>query len=59
MSVGNIRVPGGVREATISAVIIRKDGTRENLGVVSHYHKSLWKRFSFRLGQWFKRAAAR
>lgn len=33
-----------VVEATIEAVVIRKDGTRENLGVVSYYHKSPIKR---------------
>lgn len=31
--------------AEISAVIIRADGTREDLGVISSYDSSLWRRF--------------
>lgn len=35
---------GGVREATIEVTVIRADGTREQLGVVSYYHKNPLKR---------------
>lgn len=31
---------GNLREVTIEAVVIRKDGTREDLGVVSSWHKN-------------------
>lgn len=31
---------GGLREVTIEAVVIRKDGTREDLGIVSSWHKN-------------------
>jgi hypothetical protein len=42
---------GGVREATIEAVVIRKDGTREDLGVVSYYHKNPLRRAAWALKQ--------
>jgi hypothetical protein len=38
---------GGLREASIEAVVIRADGSRENLGVVSYYHKNPLKRAMF------------
>lgn len=44
-----------MREASISAVVIRKDGTREDLGVVSYWHKNplrrLWWRLTHRGGE--------
>lgn len=40
---------GPVREASISAVVIRADGTREDLGVVSYYHKNPLMRLKFKL----------
>ena len=43
---------GGVREVTIEAVVIRRDGTREDFGVVSYYHKNPLKRLIWRLRQW-------
>jgi len=33
-----------LQEASIEAVVIRADGSRENLGVVSYYHKNPLKR---------------
>lgn len=43
MTVGvNVNEP--VKQMTIEAIIIRKDGTREDLGVVSYYHKNPIKR---------------
>ncbi len=38
---------GGVREASIEVTVIRKDGTREDHGVVSYYHKNPLKRAAF------------
>lgn len=38
-----------VIRAQIEAVIIRADGTREELGVISYYHKSWWRRMLWRL----------
>ena len=38
-----------LREASIAAVVIRADGTREDLGVVSYWHKNPLKRLLWRL----------
>jgi hypothetical protein len=35
---------GAVREATIEVTVIRADGTREEHGVVSYWHKNPLKR---------------
>jgi hypothetical protein len=43
-----------VKEATIEAVVIRKDGTREDLGVVSYYHQNPLKRAMWALRQKLK-----
>jgi hypothetical protein len=40
---------GGVREATIEVTVIRKDGSREDHGVVSYYHKNPLKRAAWEL----------
>ncbi len=42
-----------VREASISAVIIRADGTREELGVVSYWHRNPLRRLLWWLRQNF------
>ncbi len=39
----------GVKEASIAAVVIRADGTQEDLGVVSYWHKNPLKRLAHRL----------
>jgi hypothetical protein len=36
-------------EASIAAVVIRADGTREDLGVVSYWHRRWWRRAWWRL----------
>lgn len=36
-----------VEEASIAAVVIRADGTREDLGVVSYFHRNPLKRLAF------------
>jgi hypothetical protein len=33
-----------IKEATIEVTVIRKDGTREDHGVVSYYHRNPLKR---------------
>ena len=38
-----------IKEAQIQAVVIRADGTREDLGVISYYHKNPLKRWIWRL----------
>jgi hypothetical protein len=43
--VGTVIAKGPVREASISAVVIRADGTREDLGVISHWHRNPVKRW--------------
>jgi hypothetical protein len=45
---------GGVREATIEVTVIRKDGTREDHGVVSYYHKNPLKRAAWAAKQKLK-----
>ena len=37
------------REATIEAVVTRADGTVENLGTVSYWHRNPLKRLIFKL----------
>ena len=44
------RAKSGILTATVEAVVIRADGTREDLGVVAYYHKNWWKRMAWRLG---------
>lgn len=38
-----------VQEASISARVIRADGTVEDLGVVSYYHRRWYRRLWWRL----------
>lgn len=45
----------GLREATIEAVVIRADGRREDLGVVSYYHKNPLKRAAWAAKQKLKK----
>jgi len=47
--VGEITGNSNLSEASIEAVVIRADGTRENLGVVSYYHKNPLKRLYYKL----------
>jgi hypothetical protein len=44
-----MRVDSDVREASIGAVIIRADGTREDLGVVAYYHRNPLRRLWWRV----------
>lgn len=43
-----------VKTATVSAVIIRADGTRVDLGVISRYHKNPLKRMWFKFTEYFR-----
>lgn len=49
----DMKVLSGAKQATIEAVIIRADGTRVPLGVISYWHKNPLKRWAWRM----KRAA--
>jgi hypothetical protein len=40
-----------IKEATIEVTVIRKDGTREDHGVVSYYHRNPFKRALWALKQ--------
>ena len=41
-----------VKESSISAVVIRADGTRENLGTIAYWHRNPLRRLWFRLRGW-------
>jgi hypothetical protein len=43
-----------VSEAQTSIVIIRANGTREDLGVVSYYNCNLIKQWSWTIRNWIK-----
>lgn len=38
-----------IQEASIEAVVIRADGSQENLGVVSYWHRRWWRRTIWRI----------
>lgn len=40
-----------VKSASISATVIRNDGTREELGVVSYWHRNPLKRWAWWIRQ--------
>lgn len=45
----NIQAKGSVQEAGISAVVIRADGSREDLGRIAYYHRNPFRRLWWRL----------
>jgi hypothetical protein len=47
--VTNITAASNVKEAQIQAVVIRADGTREDLGTISYFHKNPLRRWLWRL----------
>jgi hypothetical protein len=47
--VTNITTSSNVKEAQIQAVVIRADGTREDLGTISYFHKNPLRRWFWRL----------
>lgn len=48
------KIDNKVKMQTVKAVIIRADGKREDLGVISYWHKNPLKRLMFRVQQFFK-----
>jgi hypothetical protein len=50
---GNIQLRQKTKEASLSAVITRADGTIENLGVVSYYHRNPIRVLLWKLGRMF------
>lgn len=51
----NLVVSQNVKHATIEAVIIRADGTREDLGTICYYHKNPMKRWAWRVASFLRR----
>jgi hypothetical protein len=45
-------IPSNAKEAQISAVITRADGSIEHLGVVSYWHKNPFKRILWSIKKW-------
>lgn len=43
-----------IAELTISAVVIRADGTVEDLGVISEYKRPLWKSIVRKVTTWLR-----
>lgn len=43
-----------VQEASLSAVIIRVDGSKEDLGQVAYFHKSFIKRIIWKIKKFLK-----
>lgn len=50
---GDMKVKGGAREMSISAVVTRADGTVEDLGIVSYWHKNPLRRLAVKLQRLF------
>lgn len=46
-----------VKSASIQAIVIRKDGTREDLGTVAYYHRNPIKRLVYRVKRFFFQGA--
>lgn len=45
----------GIVETTISARVLRADGTlKQDLGVVSYWHRSPLRRLAWRIKQWLR-----
>ena len=45
----DLNARGKARQITIDAVVIRADGTREDLGTVSYWHRNPLRRLAWRL----------
>lgn len=54
-TLGDLGARGKPRMISINAVVTRADGTVEDLGVVSYWHKSPWRRLVWRLGRLFRK----
>jgi len=44
----------GLKSAQLEAVIIRKDGTREDLGVISYWNRNPLRRLHWHVAQWLR-----
>lgn len=51
---GELSTRGKVREQSMSVVVIRADGTREDHGVVSYWHRNPLRRWAFALRRMLK-----
>lgn len=51
----NVIASANVKEASIHAVVIRADGTREVIGTVAFYHRNPLRRLWWNVKQLFKR----
>jgi hypothetical protein len=51
---GSFNGTSNCESAELSMVIIRADGRKEDLGVVSYYHKNPLKRMLFNIKQFLK-----
>jgi len=49
-----IRPRQGMSQMSIRAVITRADGTVEDLGTISYWHKNPLRRLAYRIGRLFK-----
>jgi hypothetical protein len=47
----------GPTQVTWEAVVIRADGTRENLGVISYWHKNPLRRMAWNIKRAMRRGA--
>ena len=50
----NVSVSVPAKEAIIEMIVTRADGTVENLGVVSYWHRNPLKRLAWRVKKYFK-----
>jgi hypothetical protein len=41
-----------IKQMEISAVIIRADGTKEEIGTIQYWHKNPFKRILWRIKKW-------
>lgn len=46
---GGVKADAGVESVSVEAVVIRRDGTREDLGQIAYYHKNPLRRLAWRL----------
>jgi hypothetical protein len=51
----DVTASGQLKQMVVEAVVIRADGTREDLGVISYWHKNPLKRFWFEVKKFFRR----
>ena len=51
---GRIKASVPIKRATISAVIKRADGTIEDLGIISYYHRNPLMRLAYKVRELLK-----